>query len=230
MKKYLVVGNPIEHSLSPDIHNYWFSKNKINASYEKRLIQTENIPEIMSLLRDGNLNGINITVPYKKDFVQLVDSLSLEAKETNSVNTIYSVEGKLIGHNTDIAGFELSIRHCKYNANKKKVLIIGAGGVVPSIIVALKRMKVSQISLSNRTREKAEKLKDLFEGLNIVNWGEVPSFDMVINATSLGLNQDDRIGIDFSSIGKDKFFYDVIYNSKETHFLKLGREMGNKII
>ena len=92
MKKYLVVGNPIEHSLSPDIHNYWFSKNKINASYEKRLIQTENIPEIMSLLRDGNLNGINITVPYKKDFVQLVDSLSLEAKETNSVNTIFKKE------------------------------------------------------------------------------------------------------------------------------------------
>ena len=113
MKKYLVVGNPIEHSLSPYIHNYWFSKNKINASYEKRLIQTENIPEIMSLLRDGNLNGINITVPYKKDFVQLVDSLSLEAKETNSVNTIYSVEGKLIGHNTDIAGFEIGRASCR---------------------------------------------------------------------------------------------------------------------
>ena len=71
MKKYLVVGNPIEHSLSPDIHNYWLSKNKINAIYEKKLIQRrKNIPEIINLLKNGNLNGINITVPYKKDFVQ----------------------------------------------------------------------------------------------------------------------------------------------------------------
>ena len=113
----------------------------------------------MNLLRDGNLDGINITVPYKKDFVQLVDSLSLEAKETNSVNTIYSVDGKLIGHNTDIAGFELSIRHCKYNANKKKVLIIGAGGVVSSIIVALKRMNVEKIFIKNRTKNNALDLK-----------------------------------------------------------------------
>jgi shikimate dehydrogenase len=122
----------------------------------------------------------------------------------------------------------MSIKNIKYNLGGKKILILGSGGVVPSIIFALKKMKVSQITLSNRTREKAEKLKDLFEDLNIVNWGEVPNFDMVINATSLGLKQDDRIEIDFSSTGKNKFFYDVIYNFKETHFLKLGREMGNK--
>ena len=90
MKKYLVVGDPIEHSLSPDIHNYWLSKNNINAIYEKKLIKKEEIPEIINLLKNGNLNGINITVPYKKDFVQYVDSLSAEAKETNSINTMSS--------------------------------------------------------------------------------------------------------------------------------------------
>ena len=227
MKKYLVVGNPIEHSLSPDIHNYWFSKNKINASYEKRLIQTENIPEIMSMLRDGNLNGINITVPYKKDFVQLVDSLSLEAKETNSVNTIYSVEGKLIGHNTDIAGFELSIRHCKYNANKKKVLIIGAGGVVPSIIVALKRMNVEKIFIKNRTKNNALDLKKNFSEINLIDWNDTIDVDMVINATSIGLKKGEKLDIDLKKLGKNKFFYDVIYNPKETNFLKTGRKLGN---
>ena len=227
MKKYLVIGNPIEHSLSPDIHNYWFSKNKINASYEKRLIQTENIPEIVSLLRDGNLNGINITVPYKKDFVQLVDSLSLEAKETNSVNTIYSVDGKLIGHNTDIAGFELSIRHCKYNANKKKVLIIGAGGVVPSIIVALKRMNVEKIFIKNRTKNNALDLKKKFSEVNLVDWNETIDVDMVINATSIGLKKGEKLDIDFKKFGENKFFYDVIYNPKETNFLYEARKMGN---
>ena len=159
MKKYLVVGDPIEHSLSPDIHNYWLTKNKINAIYEKKLIKKEEIPEIINSLKNGNLNGINITVPYKKDFVQHVDSLSSEAKETNSINTIYCVDGKLIGHNTDIAGFELSIRHCKYNANKKKALIIGAGGVVPSIIVALKKMNIEKIFVKNRSENNALNLK-----------------------------------------------------------------------
>ena len=149
MKKYIVVGNPIDHSLSPEIHNYWFKKNSINANYEKKLLDKEDIPKIISQLKNNKLNGINVTVPFKNDFISYVDELSDEARQTNSVNTIYKIENKLIGHNTDIAGFELAIRHCKFNANNKKALIIGAGGVVPSIIVALKRIGVEKIFLKS---------------------------------------------------------------------------------
>jgi len=89
-------------------------------------------------------------------------------------------------------------------------------------------MKSSEIILSNRTKAKAEKLKDLYKNINIVNWGELPNFDVIINATSVGLNSNQEIGIDLSKTGKNKFFFDVIYNPAETNFLKLGKKLGNK--
>ena len=132
-----------------------------------------------------------------------------------------------MGHNTDIIGFETSIKESKFNIFNKEVLILGAGGVVSSIIFALYKMKVSKIKISNRTREKAENLKKLFKKIEIVDWGEVPKSDMIINATSIGLKKEDYIKLDFSSISKNSLFYDVIYNPKETEFLKTGKKMGN---
>ena len=90
------------------------------------ILNKEDIPKIISQLKNNKLNGINVTVPFKNDFISYVDELSDEARQTNSVNTIYKIENKLIGHNTDIAGFELAIRHCKFNANNKKALILGS--------------------------------------------------------------------------------------------------------
>ena len=114
-----------------------------------------------------------------------------------------------------------------YNIKNKKILILGAGGVVPSIIFALNKMEVSKITVSNRTREKAENLKSQFNKINIVNWGEIPDFDMIINATSLGLN-DEIINLGNCNISNDKFFYDVIYNPSETNFLKDGKRLGGQ--
>ncbi|MDB3888821.1 shikimate dehydrogenase [Candidatus Pelagibacter sp.] len=153
----------------------------------------------------------------------------MESKNTQSVNTVYFENNKIVGHNTDIDGFKLGIESLKLNLTGKKVLILGAGGVVPSIVFALNKMKVSEITISNRTKHKAESLKDLFNNLKIVEWGEVPDFDMIINATSIGLKKDDKINLDFSKIGKNKFFYDVIYNPNETNFLKNAKKLGNKI-
>jgi len=143
------------------------------------------------------------------------------------VNTIYLENDKLIGHNTDIGGFETSIYKSNVNLTNKKILILGAGGVVPSIIYALIKMKVSEIVLSNRTKEKAENLKKSFKDIKIIKWGEVSDFDMIINATTLGLKEEDEINLDFSLSCKNKFFYDVIYNPNETSFLKTGKKLGN---
>ena len=118
----------------------------------------------------------------------------------------------------------------KYEIKNKKILILGAGGVVPSIIEALTRMNVSSISISNRTQSNAEKLKNLYNNLIIVNWGEIPDFDMIINATSIGLNKNDKINLDFSNVGKNKFFYDVIYNPKQTNFLEMAKKSGNIVM
>ena len=229
MKKYLVIGNPIEHSLSPKLHNHWIKKNNIDAIYDKKQVNESDIKDIVSDIKKEKINGINVTMPFKKSIIPFIDKLSFEANESQSVNTIYLESGKIIGHNTDIAGFELGLRHFKYDLKNKKVLILGAGGVVSSMILALNKMKVSKIILSNRTKKKAENLKKSFKDLDIVTWGNVPNFDMIINATSIGLKKEDEIKLNYSKIGPNKFFYDIIYNPQQTNFLKKAKEYGNKI-
>ena len=228
MKKYLVIGNPIEHSLSPKLHNYWLKENKIDAIYDKKKLDENELKNIISDIKKEKISGVNVTVPFKKAVIPFLDELSPEAKDTQSVNTIFLQNGITIGHNTDIAGFELAIKYAKYDISNKKIFILGAGGVVPSIIYSLRKMKASKITLSNRTKEKADNLKNLFKDIEIVDWGELVNFDMIINATSIGLKNEDGIKFDYSAAGPDKFFYDVIYNPKETIFLKRAKLFGNR--
>ena len=229
MKKYLVIGNPIEHSLSPKLHNYWFEKNNVDANYSKRKIDKNKIQEVILEIRDKKLDGINVTVPFKNDVIPFLDTLSEESKITQSVNTIYMHDDKLIGHNTDIKGFELSLAETHFNLKDKKIFILGAGGVVPSIIYALEKAGVSKIIVSNRTKQRAEDLKKNFPNIYVVDWGIQSEFDMIINATSLGLNKEDDIGLNFKDMNKEKLFYDVIYNPKETNFLKIGKKLGCQV-
>ena len=228
MKKYLVIGNPIEHSLSPKLHNYWFKKNNIDANYDKKKIDKDEIQEIILEIKNNRLNGINVTVPFKNDVIPFLDVLSEESQITQSVNTIYVHDKKIVGHNTDIKGFELSLRETQFDLENKTIFILGSGGVVPSIIYALEKLGVSKIIVSNRTKQKAESLKKNFPNINVVDWGEQPEFDMIVNATSLGLRKEDNIDLNLKNINKEKLFYDVIYNPKETNFLKTGSELGNK--
>jgi shikimate dehydrogenase len=230
MKKYLVIGNPIEHSSSPKLHNFWIKSNNLNAIYEKKRLKENELPNLILEVKKKNIHGINVTVPFKKAVIPYLDVLTPESKTTQSVNTIYLENNRLVGHNTDIEGFEKSIQDLKLEVIDKKVLILGAGGVVPSIIFALNKMKVSKIIISNRTKSKAENLKNLFKNIKIVEWGEFPEFNIIINATSIGLNNDDKIDLDISKIGKDKIFYDVIYKPNETNFLKVGKKLGNRTV
>ena len=227
MKKYLVIGNPVTHSLSPLLHNYWIKENKIKAMYDKKQVDKRDLKNIVLQIKQSHIHGINVTVPFKNDIISFIDQLSHEAEVTQSVNTIYLRDGQTVGHNTDIAGFELSIKKIKYDVNNKRILILGAGGVVPSIIFALNKMKALSIKISNRTKEKAINLKKLFNNVEIIDWGNIPDFDMIINATSVGLNKEDKINLDYSSIGNNKLFYDVIYNPEETDFLRAGKKLGN---
>ena len=227
MKKFLVIGNPIDHSLSPKLHNFWIKKNNLDAIYGKLEVFKSDLTELCENLKQNRIDGLNVTVPFKKDIIPHINILSGHALRTKSVNTISVDNGNLIGHNTDIDGFELSIKQLNYDLTNKSVIVLGAGGVVPSIIYSLKRMKTSKIFVSNRTKKKAEELKDLFSDLQIINWGELVNFDMIINATSLGLNKKDEFDQNFSQFGKNKFFYDVIYDPYKTNFFHVGNEKGN---
>ena len=228
MKNYSVIGNPIDHSLSPKLHNTWLKTNNINAFYDKQKLEEKEIENLIQKIKQQKITGANVTVPFKKSVIPYLDKLSSEAEKTQSVNTIVFENNNLVGHNTDVIGFTRAITNLDFNTKGKKIFILGAGGVVPSIIFALNNMDASQITVSNRTKEKAENLKIQFNNIKIVDWGNLQDFDIIINATSLGLSKEE-INLDFSNVGSNKLFYDVIYNPGETNFLKEGKKLGNKV-
>ena len=229
MRKYLVIGNPITHSLSPKLHNHWIKENNIDAFYDKKQLNESDIEGVVGDMRNGKIDGINVTVPFKKSVIPFLDQLTPLAAEVQAVNTIFKKNNKIIGDNTDIGGFEKGLEHINYGVKNKKIFILGAGGVAPSIILALKRLGAAKITLSNRTKEKAENLKKIYSDLEIIVWGQNTDFDMIINATSLGLKNDDQIKLNFSNSKPNKLFYDVIYNPNKTNFLLEGEKLGNKI-
>jgi len=240
MKKYLVIGNPVEHSLSPQLHNYWIKKNNIDAVYDKRQLNESDIKGIIAEVKNGKINGLNVTVPFKKSVIPFLEKLSPEADETQSVNTIYKENENgvdvVIGDNTDVGGFKQSLEYINYNVKNKKVFILGAGGVVPSILKALEKLGTAKVYISNRTKEKTKDLENYYKmslGLETLDWGQSPDFDIIINATSLFLKDNDKIELDYNKhkpkfFGKKKLFYDVIYNPGKTNFLLKGEELGNE--
>ena len=242
MKKYLVIGNPIGHSLSPLIHNYWMKKYRLfDSVYEKRKVEEKNLKNIVKEIRDDKIVGVNVTVPFKKLIIPFLDKLDFTAKKTESVNTILKVKNKVIGYNTDQAGFALTMRSLFPNLNDsmmpkalqgKNILVLGAGGVTSSIIDALEN-ESAKIFLSNRTKKKEKELKKKKTQIEILDWGKRPLIcDIIINTTSIGLTKDEKINIDFSDCNgdKNKLFYDLIYNPKETSFLKEAKLRGNRIM
>ena len=225
MKKYLVIGNPIEHSLSPKLHNYWFNLYNIDSLYKKKEVQETDLEKIISQVKENKISGINVTVPFKKTIIKYLDTLSEVAKKTQSVNTIFMRKNKIYGDNTDCKGFERSLIETGFNTIGKTAFIIGAGGVTSSIILALEISGVKKIYISNRTKQKVEEIKKIFPKIEIIEWGKKPSqFDIVINTTSVGLKEKDEIEIDFTGCN-NKLFYDLIYSMK-TKFLK-NREKTN---
>jgi len=229
VKKYLVIGNPIEHSLSPKLHNYWIKQNNLDALYDKKQLNENDIKGIITEIKNGKIDGINVTVPFKKSVIPFLDQLTPLAKEAQSVNTIFKKDNKVFGDNTDIGGFEQALKHINYSVQNKKIFILGAGGVAPSIIIALEKLGAAKITLSNRTKEKTEDLKKIYPNLEIIDWGETSDFNMIINATSLGLKNDDEIKLNYTDIGPNKLFYDIIYNPSKTKFLSKARQFGNQI-
>ena len=236
MKKYLVIGNPIKHSLSPLIHNYWIGKYHLADSvYEKRKVEEKDLEIIVKEIRNDEIIGINVTVPFKKKIIPFLDELSPDSKKLQSVNTIKKIDNKVFGYNTDWMGFSDTIE--KFYSDKdpilsslkgKKIFILGAGGVAPSILYSL-RNNSAEIYITNRTKEKADEIKTQFPKIKVLNWGERPkACDMIINTTSVGLTKDEEINIDFSDfINKRTLFYDLIYSPKETNFLRDARLRGN---
>ena len=232
-KKFGIIGRPIKHSLSPVLHNYWFKKYGLNASYTTIEAEDKDLEDVIKKIRENELTGINVTLPFKQKIINQTDKIINDAELTGSVNTILLNNNKIIGENTDVFGLQAAylkeIDDCAF----KNTLVIGAGGVSPSVILSLQKSGVKKISISNRTSEKCIFLKKKFNFLNILPWenlkDEIKNFDIIINATSLGLKDGDDFNFNFSNTKKELIYIDTIYNPLETKTYKFLREEGKKV-
>ena len=151
-KKFGIIGNPIKHSLSPILHEYWFKKYKINAEYSIIQATDKDLPEIVKKIKSNHYSGINVTLPFKQKIINYVDKVVNDAELTGSVNTLLLDSSQMvIGENTDVFGLQAAYLKEIENNLKKKVLIIGAGGVSPSVILSFQKSGVQNISITNRT-------------------------------------------------------------------------------
>jgi shikimate dehydrogenase len=226
-KKYGIIGKPLSHSLSPIMHNFWYKKYNINANYSLLEINEDQIENIINRIKKRELDGINVTTPYKQAVIPFLDILINEAKETLSVNTIYLDDNnKIVGENTDVYGFNQAFINQIDNINltKKKTLILGAGGVTPSIIYCLIKEKVQKLTISNKTMQKAEKIKETFPQVEVIPWENINDVagdaDIIINTTSLGMKGGNDFKKTFLKIKPKTIYYDIIYNPLETKMIK----------
>tara|TARA_B100001057_G_scaffold32790_1_gene29728 strand:+ start:9662 stop:10480 length:819 start_codon:yes stop_codon:yes gene_type:complete len=232
-KKFGIIGNPIKHSLSPVLHQYWFDKYGIDASYTTIEAEDKDLKDIINRIRKHELAGLNVTLPFKQKIINQTDKIINDAEMTGSVNTILLDNDKVIGENTDVFGLQAAYLKEIENSSNKNTLVIGAGGVSPSIILSLQKSGVKKIYITNRTNEKCIFLKKKFNYLNILPWSsledEIKNFDIIINATSLGLKEGDDFNFKFSNTKNNLIYIDTIYNPLETKTYRYLKEEGRKV-
>ena len=233
-KMFGIIGSPIKHSLSPLLHNYWFEKYKVDATYSLIEVEEKDLDEIVGKIKDKSLLGINVTLPFKQKIINYTDKIINDANATGSVNTLLlDGNASLIGENTDVFGLQAAYLKQIDNEESRKALVIGAGGVSPSVIFSLQKSGIKNISIINRTQEKCLFLKKRFNYLNILSWNnlqsEIGNYDVIINATSLGLTNGQDFDFDFSKCKEDAIYIDTIYNPLKTKTFKFLEDRGVKV-
>ena len=238
LKKYFaVIGNPIHHSLSPQIHAAFAKGAKILIHYEAVLSPIDQFKKITQTLVTQKLHGANVTLPFKKEAYQLASTHSKYAKIAEAVNTLEFKAGQIIGHNTDGIGL---VRDLEQNLHidlaSKKILLIGAGGAAEGIIYSLLEKKPSELTLTNRTIEKSDAIKNKRDAdaqsfnvnLNVIEIAKLPDqyFDVIINATSASLSDND-LHISNKVFHKGSLAYDMMYG-KETPFIQQAKSQASQ--
>jgi len=238
-----LLGNPLEHSFSPKMHNKTYEKNSMNYLYLPLEIEEENIEDVLKGIKHMKFIGFNVTIPYKIKIMKFLDEIDTLAKKIGSVNTVKITNGKLIGFNTDGSGFVKSLQiDSKIDVNKNKFLLLGAGGASRSIAMTLADRGAEKILIANRTVEKAKELstevnskvrkccsyvdinsiKKMKESTNIV--------DVIINTTSLGMYPNiEGCPINTELLLKKHLVADIVYNPVKTKLLKEAENKGCKI-
>jgi len=237
MKKACVIGWPIGHSRSPLIHNYWLKKYGIDAVYEKKAVEPENVMQFVANLAASEFIGCNVTIPHKEAAFQAVAKADVIASRLGAVNTVYLRDGVVCGTNTDGEGFIASLRHSHplFNLKNKTAIVIGAGGAAKAIIGALFDEGVKHIGIINRTRERIHDLQAQF-GSGIYEISETISNDaltscgLLVNTTSKGMEGQPPLELEIQSLNPNALVADIVYTPLETAFLAKARQRGNPVL
>ncbi len=235
---YGIFGYPVKHSKSPTFQTLFFQKTNINGIYVPFEVKPENLQLAVKSLRALNIKGVNVTIPHKEEVIKYVNDVSKEVMYIGASNTLVNIDGFIKAFNTDAFGFIKGLKQLEPELAGKKVLVLGAGGASRAIIYGLINENVEKIYIANRTPQRAEKIKEDFrklhrfidEVIEIINFNQVEDtlneVDIIVNTTSVGLNEDDKPLFDYEKIKPEHTVVDIIY--KKTPLLQAAEKKGCK--
>jgi shikimate dehydrogenase len=240
-KTFCIIGDPINHSLSPLIHNSAFASLNLNYSYIAFKVPPLELDESIKSLKTINVAGFNVTLPHKVNIINHIDNLAHNAKVTGAVNTVNNENGKFVGYNTDIHGVMAPLEERQINFKDMEILILGAGGSCRAALVGLSKKKdIKKINIVNRDQNKLDRVIDLGKGLglrcNPLNYVNQKTLDditfnskLIINTTSIGLNNESS-PLQSNFMSKDAFVFDIVYRPVFTDLLNKAKEAGSNLI
>ena len=237
MLKFAVIGDPITHSLSPLMYSVFFDYYHLNAEYTAIQLKADEIKDYLDGIKHAGLPGLNVTIPHKVQIIRYLDAVSEEAQLIGAVNCIQNKDGVLIGHNTDMKGFEMSLPR---SFKGGKAIILGAGGAARSVLIACIHSGCRQISIFNRTSEKADRLRAeffaKFPNVTIRSYAldrstlqhELHDTQLFVNATSIGMISDNDADIPIrpGDLHRELFVYDIVYNPPITGLIQIANQAG----
>ncbi len=236
-KVFCVIGNPIEHSLSPVMHNAVFNAMNIDAVYLSLKVESSNLKDVVEKLRYYT-KGFNVTIPHKVAIIEYIDMLDDSALTVNAVNTVSNSNGILKGYNTDYHGFIMPIKRRGINLKGKSVLLLGAGGAARAVVAALAEEGIARLIIANRSIKNTESILGYTSHKGIeckaVTLDDVSRYsyhsDLIVNATPLGMLSYGKIPLTSKDISSSSIVYDLVYNPIETELIKVAKASGALII
>lgn len=236
-KTYAVIGDPIDHSLSPALHNASFAFLGLDCTYIAYRIPKGELDAGIDDLRKIGISGFNVTIPHKVDMMRLLDEADAVCTTVGATNTVVNTDGYLKGYNTDVDGFLDPIKRRKIDCNGMDALVVGAGGAARAIVAGLAKERVRSITIANRTPQNAESLSRFAKQLgvksdsvDIATAGDIASrFKLIVNATSVGL-KGMGLPISTKNITRESVVYDVVYTPVETPLILQAKERNASII
>jgi shikimate dehydrogenase len=237
-KTYCIIGDPIDHSLSPAIHNAAFNTLGLNCSYIGFKVQEGQLKDSLDSLRAINIAGFNVTMPHKIKVLDYVDQYDNTVQLVGAANTVNNDNGKFRAYNTDVIGFIKPLHDRKIDFNGFEVFILGAGGAAQAVVVALAGEKgIAKINIFNRNTDRSKKLSNMIEKLgleaSIISSDDIQRIasksHLIINATPLGMNNEKSL-INSTDIREDAIVYDIVYKPINTNLLENAKTAGAEVV